>query len=221
MFRRVFSLINEQNFNKIKNTKVLIVGLGGVGGYAFESLIRSGIYNIDIIDFDKIEISNLNRQIITNQDNIGLFKVDEAKKRALSINPKININAIKLFLDKDNISKLDKYDYIVDACDSIDTKIELIKYSVNNNIKLISCMGTAKKLNPEKLTITTLDKTNYDPIARIIRNKLKKEHINLKKVKVVSSDEKVIDCNDLGSLVFVPAVAGLLCSSYIINDILS
>ena len=106
MFERVISLIGKNEFDKLKNIKVLIVGCGGVGGYALETLVRSGIENIDIIDFDKIDITNLNRQIITNNENINLYKVDEAKKRALSINPKININTFKLFLDKDNIDEI-------------------------------------------------------------------------------------------------------------------
>ena len=110
------SIFNDNFPDKLKNIKVLIVGCGGVGGYALETLLRSGIENIDLIDFDKIDITNLNRQIITNNENINLYKVDEAKKRALSINPKININTFKLFLDKDNIDEIlnNNYDYIID-----------------------------------------------------------------------------------------------------------
>ena len=221
MYERIIKLIGENDFNKIKNKKVLIVGLGGVGGYAFETLVRSGINNIDIVDFDKIDISNLNRQIITNQSNIGNIKIEEAKKRALSINPLININAYNIFLDTDNIKKIlsNNYDYVIDACDSVNTKLELIKYSVIMNFKLISSMGTARKLNPSMLSITTLDKTNYDPLARILRRKVKELKIN-KKIYVVSSTEKAIDCDGLGSFMMVPATAGILCATYVINDIL-
>lgn len=221
MFERIINLIGKEKFNKIQNKKVLIVGIGGVGGYALETLVRSGINNIDIIDFDKIDITNLNRQIITNQLNINKLKVEEAKSRCLSINPNININTYTIFLDKDNINNIlsNNYDYIIDACDSVDTKLELIKESVNNNFKLISCMGTAKKIDPTKLSITTLDKTNYDPLAKVMRKKVKDLKINPKKIKVVSSTEQPIECKTLGSLMMVPAVSGILCAKYVIEDI--
>ena len=219
MFDRVINLIGEKKFNLLQNKKVLIVGVGGVGGYALETLVRSGIKYIDIIDFDKIDISNLNRQVITSVNNVGNLKVDEAKKRALGINKDIIMDTFNLFLNKDNINELKDYDYIIDACDSIDTKLELIKYSISKNIKLISCMGTAKKLDPTKLSITTLDKTNYDPLARKLRKEVKDEKIN-KKIYVVSSTEKIIECEGLGTLMMVPATAGILCAKFVIDDII-
>jgi len=221
MFDRVINLIGEDKFNLLQNKKVLIVGLGGVGGYALETLVRSGIKHIDIIDFDKIDISNLNRQIITNQNNIGELKVEEAKKRALNINPEIEIEIYNLFLDINNINEIlsNNYEYIIDACDSIDTKLELIKYAINNNIKLISCMGTAKKIDPTKLSITTLDKTSYDPLARKLRKKVKEEKIN-KIIYVVSSSERALESENLGTLMMVPATAGILCAKFVIDDII-
>jgi len=223
MFERNINLIGENNFNKLKSIKVLIVGIGGVGGYALETLVRSGIHFIDIIDFDKIDLTNLNRQIITNQFNIGNLKIEEALIRAKTINSNVIINTFSIFLNKDNINDIikNKYDYIIDACDSVDTKLELIKYSLENNIKLISSMGTAKKLDPTKLSITTLDKTNYDPLAKVMRKKVKEINVNLKKVIVVSSTEIPIESDTLGSFMMVPAVAGILCANYIINDILN
>lgn len=223
MFERIINLIGEEKFSKLQNKKVLIVGCGGVGGYALETLVRSGIINIDIIDFDKIDITNLNRQIITSQNNVNNLKVEEAKQRAISINPNININIHDMFLDKDNINYIlsNNYDYIIDACDSIDTKIELIKQSIVKNIKLISCMGTAKKIDPTKLSITTLDKTNYDPLAKVMRKKVKDLKLNIKKIKVVSSTEQPIECDSLGSLMMVPATAGILCAKYVIEDIIN
>lgn len=220
-FDRIINLIDENKFNKLKNTKVLLVGCGGVGGYSLETLVRSGVEKIDIIDFDKIDITNLNRQIITNISNINLLKVEEAKKRALSINENIKINIYPIFLDKDNIKEIlnNKYDYIIDACDSVSTKIELIINKEKYNYKLISCMGTAKKLDPTKLSITTLDKTSYDPLAKVIRKKLKELKYN-KKVYVISSTEEPIKCDNLGSLMMVPATAGILCATYIINDVI-
>ncbi len=221
MFDRVISLIGNDKFVNLQNTKVLIVGCGGVGGYAFETLVRSGIGNIDLIDFDDIDVSNLNRQVITSQSNIGLSKVEEAKKRALLINPNLNINTYKMFLDDSNIDKIlnNNYDYIIDACDSVNTKIELMKKSVTGKFKLISSMGTAKKMNPTKLSITTLDKTNYDPLAKVLRKKIKDLKIN-KKMYVVSSDEAAIKCDVLGSFMMVPASAGILCAKFVIDDVL-
>lgn len=221
MFDRVISLIGNDKFVNLQNTKVLIVGCGGVGGYAFETLVRSGIGNIDLIDFDDIDVSNLNRQVITSQSNIGLSKVEEAKKRALLINPNLNISTYKLFLDDSNIDKIlnNNYDYIIDACDSVNTKIELMKKSVTGKFKLISSMGTAKKMNPTKLSITTLDKTNYDSLAKVLRKKIKDLKIN-KKMYVVSSDEATIKCDVLGSFMMVPASAGILCAKFVIDDVL-
>ena len=221
MFDRVISMIGNDKFVNLQNTKVLIVGCGGVGGYAFETLVRSGIGNIDLIDFDDIDVSNLNRQVITSQSNIGLSKVEEAKKRALLINPNLNINTYKMFLDDSNIDKIlnNNYDYIIDACDSVNTKIELMKKSVTGKFKLISSMGTAKKMNPTKLSITTLDKTNYDPLAKVLRKKIKDLKIN-KKMYVVSSDEAAIKCDVLGSFMMVPASAGILCAKFVIDDVL-
>ena len=220
MFERIISLIGKEKFNKLQKIKVLIVGLGGVGGYALETLVRSGIINIDILDFDKIDITNLNRQIITNNNNINKYKVDEALKRAVSINPNIKINSYNMYLDETNINDILKnnYDYIIDACDSVNTKIELIKNIEKYKYRLISCMGTAKKIDPTKLSITTLDKTNYDKLASIIRKKVRDLKINPKKINVVSSTEETIKCDILGSLMMVPATAGILCAKYVIDN---
>jgi len=220
-FERIINLIGLDTFNKLGYKKVLLVGCGGVGSYALETLIRSGIRNIDIIDFDKIDITNLNRQLITNLYNIGQYKIDEAKKRALSINLDVNINLYKEFLDENNIDKIlnNNYDYVIDACDSINTKINLIINKEKYNYKLISCMGTAKKVDPTKLCITTLDKTSYDHLAKTVRKKLRCLKYN-RKVMVVSSIEQTIECDTLGSFMMVPATAGILCAKYVIDDII-
>ena len=221
MFERTISLVGEEAFNKIQSKTILIVGIGGVGGFAAEALVRSGIQNIILIDHDKIDITNLNRQIISTSKNINKYKVDEFKKRINEINSKCNIEAIKIFLDQSNINILDKYqiDYIVDACDSIEAKKLLIDYSIKNNIKLISSMGTANKLDPTKLEITDIRKTSYDPLAKILRKYVKDMKTN-KKIMVVSSSEAPIKKQKLSTLIFVPATAGLLCANYIINDII-
>ena len=217
-----FKLLVGEKFNKIKNKKVLVIGLGGVGSYAVEALVRSGIQDITIVDCDTIELSNLNRQLMTYLGNIGKYKTDEIEKRILEINPKCRVTKITEFIDLNNINKLfDRdYDYIVDACDTISVKLELIRISKRKNIKMISSMGTGNKMNPSKLKIIDIRKTNYDKIAKIIRKMVKDEKIK-GKVMVVSSDEvgytKVK--NIIPSNSFVPATAGLLCASYVINDI--
>lgn len=221
MFERTISLVGKENFNKIQAKTVLVVGIGGVGGFATEALVRSGIKNIILIDHDKIDITNLNRQIISTRKNINEYKVDEFKKRILEINPECNIEILKIFLEQKSSYILDKYkiNYIVDACDSIDAKKLLIDYSIKNNIKLISSMGTANKLNPSKLEITDIRKTSYDPLAKILRKYIQDLKTN-KKIMVVSSTEPPIKRKELATLIFVPATAGLLCANYIINDII-
>lgn len=217
MFTRLNSLIGKEKLNILNTKHILIVGIGGVGGYALEALVRSNLKEITIIDNDVIDISNLNRQIITNQHNIGNSKVLEAKERALIINPNIKINTYQEFLDENNFDELMScnYDYVIDACDTLKTKLLLIKYCLNNKINIISCMGTAKKFDPTKLKITDISNTSYDPLAKVIRKEFKN-----KKLMVVSSDEKPVDIKELGSNSYVPAVAGLLCASYVINDII-
>lgn len=219
MFER-FELLVEDKINDIKSKKVLVVGVGGVGSYTVESLIRCGIGSITIIDNDNIDITNLNRQLMTTQNNIGESKVDVLKNRILSINPNCNVNAINIFLDDSNINSIvDDYDYVVDACDTVKTKISLIKICNKKNIKLISAMGTGNKMDPGRLEITDIYKTNYDPLAKLIRHECRK--MGIKKLTVVCSSEKTIkkSIKVIPSNSFVPATAGLLITSYIINDI--
>lgn len=222
MFERSISFLGSDIYNLIKSKKVLLIGVGGVGSMALETLVRNGFNNITIIDYDRIDESNLNRQIITNSNNIGHSKVIEGILRAKSINPNILIDGIEKCLKTDNIKEiLDlDYDYIIDACDSIDIKFALIQNSLHYRYKLITCLGTAKKKDPSKLSITTLDKTNYDPLAKILRKKVKDANIN-KKLYVVSSGEVPIECDTLASLSMVPNTAGILCVTYIINDIMN
>lgn len=221
MFDRLISLVGENKFNIIQSKKILLVGVGGVGSYALEALVRNGFNNITVVDFDKIDITNLNRQLITNSNNIGNSKVKEAYLRAKNINPDISIEIYEKRLESSNIDELlnNKYDYVIDACDDINVKFSLIEKSLKHDYKIISSMGTAKKLNPELLHITTLDKTFNDPLARILRKKVKDAKIN-KKIYVVSSDEVPLDIKELGTANLVPSVAGILCVSYIVNDIL-
>lgn len=220
MFERLITLIGEDDVNKLKKANVLIVGLGGVGGYALETLVRSGIYNLTIVDGDIVELSNLNRQIISKRDVIGRPKALVAQARTLEINPDVNLKVINQFISEDNFSLLniDSFDYVIDACDDLNLKILLIKNA--DKYKLISSMGTANKMDMTRFKITTIDKTSYDPLAKIIRKKIKEEKIRTK-FKVVSSDEKVMkNGTKLGTIAYMPAVSGLLCASYVINDII-
>lgn len=221
-FDRLKKIISENDFLKIANAKVVIVGVGGVGGAVLEGLVRSGIKNIKIIDNDNVDITNLNRQIITNMDNIGFKKVDVAEKRAKSINPECNITALATFLTKNNLEILNDYDYIIDACDTITTKKDIIKYAFNNNRKLITCLGTGNRFDPTKLKITTLDKTMNDPVAKVMRKIVKNEHINLKKCVVLTSDELPRKVSDRvpGSTPFVPNAAGFIIASHVISDLI-
>lgn len=218
---RLKKILDEESLNKLKSKTVLIIGIGGVGGHALESIVRIGINNIIIVDNDKIDITNLNRQLISLNSNLGRLKIDVAKDRILDINPDCNVICISRFIDSTNILELFKYniDYVIDACDTVTTKILLIEECLKKDIRIISCMGTGNKFHPELLEITELKDTAYDPLARVIRNKFK--DVN-KRIMVVCSKEKGINIKDRtpGSTSIVPSAAGILCASYVINDIL-
>ena len=191
-FDRFKKLVGDNIFNNIQNKTVLIVGIGGVGGYALEAIVRSGINNIIIVDKDIIDITNLNRQIITTINNIGTAKVTIAKERTLSINPNLNIVTHNIFLTQENIDEIitENIDYVIDACDTIDTKKAIITKCLKNNIKFISCMGSANKFRPELLEITTLNKTSYDKLAKKLRKWAKDNNIK-DNIPVVTSKEEV------------------------------
>lgn len=219
MFNRLELLVGEK-IKELQKTSVLIIGLGGVGGYALESLVRSGIGKVIIVDNDNIDITNLNRQIISHQKNVGLSKVDEWEKRILNINPNLIVEKISEFITKENIDILfsKKFDYLIDACDTISTKKEIIRRCLNKKIKFISSMSAGKRFYPEKLEITDVRKTSYDKIAKEIRKMVRDEKLN-GKIPVVYSKEipKKIDGETIASSTFVPSVAGILCASYIFN----
>lgn len=217
-------LLVGNKINDIINKHILIIGLGGVGGYALESLVRCGIKEVTIIDGDKVCESNLNRQIIASNKTIGLYKTDAFEDRILDINPNIKINKITKYITSEEVESIlnTNIDYVVDCCDDIKVKESIISYTTSHNIKLISCMGTGNKINPEKLCITKLKNTSYDPIAKRLRKYVKDNNIKKDIYVVCSSEEKyqkekvcAIPSNS-----FVPATAGLLCTSFVINDIL-
>ena len=222
MFTREISLIGNKNFDEIQKKCVCVIGIGGVGGHAIETLVRAGIKHIIIVDYDIVDITNKNRQIIALDSAIGKKKTDVMKQRILEINKDAEVIIIDKKINNDNIDIIFNYkiDYLIDACDTVSVKKELIKQCLKRNIKFISSMGTGNKLDPSKLQICDIRKTNYDPLAKIIRKFVKDEKIN-NKVMVVSSNEcpKKIKGN-ISSISYVPAVAGILCASYVINNII-
>lgn len=224
MFDRLEKIIDTNNLNKLHSKTVAVIGLGGVGGYALETLIRNGILNVIIVDNDVVDITNKNRQIIALDSTLNKKKVDVFENRIKDINNNVNIIKLNIFLNEENIDELFKYhiDYLVDACDTVTTKLILIKECLNRNIKMVSSMGTGNKFNPYKLKITTIDKTSYDPLAKVIRTKLKKDGIN-NKIIVLSSDEEItkIHTRTPGSYSVVPNIGGILIADYIIKDIIN
>ena len=211
----------EDDLKILKDKVVLIIGLGGVGSYALETLSRTYFKKIIIVDSDKIDISNLNRQLMSDINNIGMYKTDVFESRIKLINPDCNIIKVTEFITKSNLDSLfkEKVDYVIDACDTLETKKEIIKYCLKNKIKFISSMGMANRVDASKVKISYLDKTCYDPLAKKLRLLIKKENIK-GKIPVVYSEEIPKKDNKLGTIAHVPAIAGILCTSYVINDIL-
>ncbi|MBQ8472374.1 MAG: tRNA threonylcarbamoyladenosine dehydratase [Bacilli bacterium] len=217
-----FKLLVNDKFLKIKNLNILVIGVGGVGGYAVESLVRSGVNNITIVDYDTIDITNINRQIIALHSTIGKKKIDVLKTRILDINPNCNVKIFDIFYEeatKDKINLLE-YDYIVDCCDSLKSKELLIREAIKNNIKIISSMGAGFKFDPSKIKITKLKNTNYDKLAKALRNKLKDNKKCLEIPVVFSDESSSIKSDVIGSNSYIPSIFGLYLTSYIINDCL-
>ena len=218
-----------ENIEKLKNAKVAIFGIGGVGSYVVEGLARAGIGNFLLVDNDKLSETNLNRQLIATKETIGKSKVEVAKKRILSINPNANVEIKEEFFMPESDEILDNtISYIVDAVDTVTAKIELVLRANKLNIPIISCMGTGNKLDPTKFEVADIFKTSVCPLAKVMRKELKARGI--KKLKVVYSKEEPIkvDVKDEenikrhvpGSISFVPSVAGLIISGEVIKDII-
>lgn len=222
MFERLIKIIGEENLKKINSTNVMVIGLGGVGGIACETLVRNGITNIWVVDGDVVEKSNKNRQIIALDSTIGKYKTDVIENRIKDINNEVNVNKITKVIDKDNIDILfnNKIDFIIDACDTVSVKILLIEECIKRNIKFISSMGMGKKTDISKLEIVDIKNTSYDKIAKVIRKKLKEDNIN-SKVPVLSSKEKPIDTdNVIGSYSPLVNSAGILLADYCLKEII-
>lgn len=223
MFDRIEKFIGKENVIKIKEKSVMVLGVGGVGGFAVESLARSGIGSIIIVDYDTIDISNLNRQIIATNNNLDKLKVDEFEKRIMSINPDCKVIKINKKIDTNNIMELFNYhiDYVIDCCDTIKVKCEIIKICLEKKINFISCMGMGNKIDPTKIEIADISKTSYDAIAKQIRKYLKDNNIKGKVPVVYSKEQNSKFTGSVPSMVFVPAVAGIICANYIIKKIIT
>lgn len=227
----------KEKSDKFKSVKVCVVGLGGVGAYAVEALARMGIENFVVIDKDKVDITNLNRQIIALESTLGKDKTTVVKERILDINPNAKVKEYSLFFNKETINIIlkEKPNYIIDAIDTITCKWELIKLCLDNNIDFISSMGMGNREDLTKIDITTLDKTNYDPVAKKLRELVKKAGRirDMKKINVVFSNEipkkqnKIVEKDGKtmkevcppSSIIFTPSVAGLLCAYYVCKKI--
>lgn len=230
IFKRTKMLIGSENIEKLSKAKVAVFGIGGVGGYVVEALARSGVGSLTLIDNDTVNITNINRQIIATHDTIGQFKTEVMKERVLSINPEANIQVHNCFFLPENSDDFDftQFDYVIDAVDTVTAKIEIITKAQKDNVPVISCMGTGNKLDPTRLQISDINKTSVCPLARVVRQELKKRGI--KKLKVLWSDEQPITPlftegevserrGTPGSVSFVPSVAGLIIASEAIKDI--
>ena len=220
-FSRTAQLIGEENVKNLFSKHVIVFGCGGVGGYVVEALARSGIGKISLVDNDSVNISNINRQIIALHSTVGKQKVDVLKNRILDINPNCQVFTFNTFFLPENSHSFDfsQYDYVVDAVDTVTAKIEIIKKSKDANVPIISSMGTGNKLNPLAFKVADISKTNVCPLARVMRNELKKRGIS--KVKCVYSEElPVIQTQTPASIAFVPSVAGLLIASEVIKDLM-
>lgn len=219
-FSREFPLIGENGYSKLQNSSVIVFGAGGVGSYTIEALARAGIGSITIVDNDTVDETNINRQLIALHSTIGKDKVLIEKNRILDINPECNVTAIKEFFDENSTIDLTEFDYIIDAIDSVKSKLFLAESAVNNNIKIISAMGTGNKLEPEKLAVSDISKTSGCPLAKKMRVELRKKGIN--HLKVVYSTEQP-KCRNVppASISFVPPAAGLLIAKEVIMDLIS
>lgn len=244
-FSRTQLLIGEAAINKLQKSRVAVFGIGGVGGYVCEALVRSGVGAFDLVDDDKVCLTNLNRQIIATRKTVGKYKADVMKERMLDINPDVDVRIHRCFFLPENADDFpfDEYDYVVDAVDTVTAKIELILRAKAHNVPIISAMGAGNKLDPGRFKIADIYQTSVCPLARVMRRELKKRHV--KNLKVVYSDEQPIrpledmsiscrtgcicpsgaqhKCTERrdipGSTAFVPAVAGLMIAGEIVKDL--
>ena len=224
---RTCALLGEDNVKKLKGKRIIIFGIGGVGGYTCEALARTGVGKIDIVDSDTVSLSNINRQIIALHSTVGRKKVEVMKERIADINESTVVNTYDLFVTSENLDEIDltKYDYVIDAIDTVSTKIAIAEFCDKNGINVISSMGAGNKLNPCAFKVADIYKTSVCPLAKAVRTRLKK--LGVKKLKVVYSDEEpvspITDENGKhtpSSCAFIPSVAGLIIAAEVIKDLI-
>lgn len=223
MFERAENLLGKENIEKLRHARVLVFGLGGVGSFATEALARAGIGTIGLVDNDKITESNLNRQLYALRSTIGQFKTDLAEARIKDINPETIVRKYNLFYLPETSGQIDlaEYDYIIDAIDTMAGKIELVERAEKHGVPLICCMGTGNKLNPSAFEVTDIYATSVCPVAKVMRAEVKKRGV--KKLKVVFSKElprKTKNASEIGSVSFVPPVAGFILAGEAVKDLL-
>lgn len=229
MFSRTRMLLGDLAMDRLKAARVAVFGIGGVGGHAVEALVRSGIGALDLIDSDRVALSNLNRQIIATHNTLGMRKVEAARDRILSINPDCQVKTYPIFYLPETADQFDftQYDYVVDAIDTVAGKVQLIEAAQAAQVPVISSMGAGNKLDPTAFRVADISKTSVCPLARVMRRELRKRGIQ--HVKVVystdppltpgPSDEETRRRSTPGSTAFVPAVAGLILAGEVIKDI--
>lgn len=229
-FSRTELLLGEEAMKKLANARVAVFGIGGVGGYVVEALVRSGIGAVDLIDSDTVAPSNLNRQIIATRSTIGKYKVDAMKERIMDINPECQVEVHRCFYLPETKDEFDfsQYSYVVDAVDTVTAKLELVMQAQEAGVPIMSSMGAGNKLNPAEFEVADIYKTTVCPLAKVMRRELKKRGI--KKLKVVYSKEEPIKVSAVeadsqrrstpGSAAFVPSVAGLIIASEVIKDLI-
>ncbi|MCI8773702.1 MAG: tRNA threonylcarbamoyladenosine dehydratase [Lachnospiraceae bacterium] len=225
-FSRTELLLGQEAMDRLRQSRVAVFGIGGVGGHVVEALARAGIGYLDLIDHDKVSMSNINRQIIATFDTVGMDKVDVMKERILSINPDARVETHRCFYLPENADMFDllQYSYVVDAIDTVTAKIELVLRAKEAGVPVISCMGTGNKLNPMQLEIADIYQTSVCPLAKVMRRELRKR--NVEKLKVLYSKEEPIK-NYLsmqgraipGSVSFVPSAAGLIIASEVVKEL--
>ncbi len=223
MLERLELLLGKENLEKLHHSTVLVIGVGGVGGYAVEALARSGIGKLLLVDPDKVEESNMNRQIVALTTTLGRYKVEVLKERIEAMGLSTVVQVSLEFVTATTLPEyLENVDFVVDACDTLPTKFAIIKECLERKIPFISSMGMGNKLDPSKLSIMELKNTSYDPLARRLRKLVKDSRLSGKVMVVASTEEKKIsEEKTIPSNVFVPGSAGFLCASYVVNQIIS
>lgn len=224
---RTRAMLGDDAIEKLNKSRVAVFGVGGVGGYTVEALVRSGIGEIDVFDKDTVSISNINRQIIATQSTVGMSKVEAIKARIHEINPECKVNIHEVFYLPENAHNYDFacYNYIVDAVDTVTAKLEIIRRAKEADIPVISSMGTGNKLDPTRLEVADISKTTVCPLARVMRRELKSRGINHLKVVYSKEEPRKTAITEDGrnapaSVAFVPSVAGLIIAGEVIKDLI-